>query len=35
MLDAQRIESRFVEGNRSIEIRDGDEDVIEHLLWLS
>ena len=35
MLDAERLESRLVKGNRSIEILDGYEDVVEHeLLFL-
>ena len=29
MLDAERLESRLVKGNRSIEILDGYEDVVE------
>jgi hypothetical protein len=27
--DAERLEGRLVEGNRSIEILDGDDDVVE------
>jgi hypothetical protein len=30
VLDAERLESRLVKGNRSIEIADGYEDVVEH-----
>ena len=32
MFDAERLESRLVKGNRSIEILDGYEDVVEHEL---
>jgi hypothetical protein len=30
MHDAERLESRLVKGNRSIEILDGYDDVVEH-----
>jgi hypothetical protein len=30
MLDAKRLENRLVKGNRSIEILNGYEDVVEH-----
>jgi hypothetical protein len=32
MCDAERLESLLVKGNRSIEILDGYEDVVEHEL---
>jgi hypothetical protein len=31
MHDAERLESRLVKGNRSIEILDGYKDVVEHV----
>jgi hypothetical protein len=34
MHDAERLESRLVKGNRSIEILDGYEDVVEHEVLL-